>query len=411
MENKKIRHSLNKLISRSNDLDKFKKITPRTINTLLASGMADREVKHCNLLAFILNPKSNHHQRGTFLKIFFEDFLSKNPDCGLDLCSTFFLDYDEASVTTEYRIRNKSIDIIISIPRTSYSEKNKKPLNIIIEAKINSAEGKNQTNSYKEIIDEHFFDGDNIFIYICKPSASPPESESFYIYTWHSIYKLLKVFNENSESKKFKDLIDDYCELIEIKDMIESEERQQLIEIAKKFYSENQDAIDFIMDVAGSSQDKFIEISETISEINKNSMDINRDACNASVFRFSTKTVDNYFKGKNGSLYKTGESWTRTQRTAMFEVTSSLDKNENKIYHIHFKVGPLASEKRDDIIRSMRKELKNKSDFIGRVYASITSIKINSENSEIKQIVEKFIREIERAIENLAKNNILEKSS
>ena len=151
-------------------------------------GIEEKEVYMCKLLAELLNPKGSHGQKGLFLKLFFDKFLSSiNIDIGNIEVKT-----EELTNHLEEDKCRRRIDIRIKENRGFY---------IPIEVKINAYEQDSQCHDYLEQV-KKYYENRNIelqpmLIFITKTGNFPStiaESEKNKIVTisWEKICEWLQ---------------------------------------------------------------------------------------------------------------------------------------------------------------------------------------------------------------------------
>ena len=113
----------------------------------------NREIRHSNLLAWLLNPKENHNLGKTFISKFIENFVNMHikDDNAVKL---LLLNYDNFRIRREW----KNIDLLL------LNEEEK--VAFVIENKINTKEHDNQLERYYETSQEEFNDVDIYYIFL-----------------------------------------------------------------------------------------------------------------------------------------------------------------------------------------------------------------------------------------------------
>ncbi len=150
----------------SND---FKRLTYKKdeANIFKIINMADKEIVHSDMLAWLFNPYENHNLNDKVLKEILMQLSKKDAE----YINLLLLDYSDLEVYREYTVDNgRRIDIVME-------SKNNKVI-FIIENKIWSGEGDNQLEDYKNYIDEKYSDYNRIFLFLT------PEKERKEKYTF-----------------------------------------------------------------------------------------------------------------------------------------------------------------------------------------------------------------------------------
>lgn len=123
------------------------------LNIFETLGISKTEIRHSNMLAWLLNPNENHGIGDTFLKKFIQHIIYKNMSkCELNLFDIYSMDYYDFVVRREW----SNIDLLI------YSEENK--FVVCIENKIFSKESNHQLEKYLNIVNKEFNDFNKVFL-------------------------------------------------------------------------------------------------------------------------------------------------------------------------------------------------------------------------------------------------------
>ncbi|MGO1059539.1 PD-(D/E)XK nuclease family protein [Planococcus sp. FY231025] len=126
----------------------------KTFNPLKVLRMDNHEIRHSNVLAWLVDHEGNHGLNSVFLKKLISNLLMKPENDSFVSDSTFFLEtlamkYDDWKVQREKPTTKKRyIDLVLS------SEENKTV--IVIENKFYSSQSDNQLNDYLEYIKDTY---------------------------------------------------------------------------------------------------------------------------------------------------------------------------------------------------------------------------------------------------------------
>ena len=234
----------------SND---FKRLTYKKdeANIFKIINMADKEIVHSDMLAWLFNPYENHNLNDKVLKEILMQLSKKEAE----YISLLLLDYSDLEVYREYTIDNgRRIDILME-------SKNNKVI-FIIENKIWSGEGDNQLEDYKNYIDEKYSDYNRIFLFLT-PEKERKEKYKGYIHiTYSMIYSVLNcVLQENQIKFEISVIIRQYKEIIGryIMGSIDKE----MVDLCRKLYVEHKEALDKIMQYGNTTY----YLTEVINEI------------------------------------------------------------------------------------------------------------------------------------------------
>ncbi len=234
----------------SND---FKRLTYKKdeANIFKIINMADKEIVHSDMLAWLFNPYENHNLNDKVLKEILMQLSKKDAE----YINLLLLDYSDLEVYREYTIDNgRRIDILME-------SKNNKVI-FIIENKIWSGEGDNQLEDYKNYIDEKYSDYNRIFLFLT-PEKERKEKYKGYIHiTYSMIYSVLNcVLQENQIKFEIGVIIRQYEEIIGryIMGSIDKE----MIDLCRKLYVEHKEALDKIMQYGNTTY----YLTEVINEI------------------------------------------------------------------------------------------------------------------------------------------------
>ena len=234
----------------SND---FKRLTYKKdeANIFKIINMADKEIVHSDMLAWLFNPYENHNLNDKVLKEILMQLSKKDAE----YINLLLLDYSDLEVYREYTVDNgRRIDIVME-------SKNNKVI-FIIENKIWSGEGDNQLEDYKNYIDEKYSDYNRIFLFLT-PEKERKEKYKGYIHiTYSMIYSVLNcVLQENQIKFEIGVIIRQYEEIIGryIMGSIDKE----MIDLCRKLYVGHKEALDKIMQYGNTTY----YLTEVINEI------------------------------------------------------------------------------------------------------------------------------------------------
>lgn len=236
------------------------------------------EIRHSNMLAWLLNPKENHGLGDKVLRGVFQ-YLAKIPSYNEESLQLMTMDNYLFSVRREW----KNIDILI------ISEKQK--CVVCFENKIDSKENKGdeekqgQLKRYQNIIDKDYNGYSKYFIFLTPNGEAPSDTENWIIMDYNEIFDIIVNARKTSDlSNESAFLIDNYISLLRRKIV----EDPKLVEICNKIYKQHREALDLIFE---NKTDSVVEACENWIG-NKNFIKLKT---NNTVLSFATDNMENIF--------------------------------------------------------------------------------------------------------------------
>ncbi|MFA9397435.1 MAG: PD-(D/E)XK nuclease family protein [Clostridiaceae bacterium] len=369
------------------DMEIFEQIESKLsrFNVFETLGLVNTEIRHSNVLAWLLNPKENHGLGDVFIKKFIQTLFYLNKNIVLKSNLTLFdislMDYYDFNIRREWR----NIDIL------AVSDENK--LVLVIENKIWSKESNHQLKKYLDIVDKEFSGYSKIFVFLTPYGDSPSDENNWIIFNYKSVFDILSKSIElksESLSSSVKIFIEQYLEILGRYIVGDSE----LEKICREIYYKHQKALDLIFEY---KPDIYFEISEFIGETLEKYPNIIKDNSTKTYIRFITEDLDKIIEKK-------GKGWTASNRILLYEV-----QNVNEKVVLKLMIGP-----GEDKIRSKIFDIasQNKSLFkgqIGKLTTQYTQIlakellpknHINKSENNIEAIQKRIKSEIDKFINN-----------
>lgn len=159
---KNLRQSLTKL-SLDKDFAVLNNRLRREVNVFDVLKIADAEIRHSNVLAWLLDPNQSHGLGDTFVKAFFKQVTDKNPERGFDFRElNIYRERSHTDIMLEYNVWDKRIIICV-------------------ENKIHAGEGSGQLARYEKSVNEDYPDSDGwqkyfVFLTLDGHESSHPEN-------------------------------------------------------------------------------------------------------------------------------------------------------------------------------------------------------------------------------------------
>lgn len=178
------------------------------------------EIRHSNMLSWLLDANENHGLGDKFIKALFRMIVNNNSKH--NVFDMLLLDYYSFVIFREW----KNIDILL------ISKKEK--VLVAIENKVGSHEHNNQLDRYRTILDKEYGDYKKIFLFLTPDGEEPSDSENWEVITYQELVDELEMIIQNVE------LLPD-AEFQHIRTCVErlkrlEEEREKIYQSPKKDY-------------------------------------------------------------------------------------------------------------------------------------------------------------------------------
>lgn len=384
------------LIDFLKNIDVLESVLPQNeFNVFQTLKIVTNEIRHSNVIAWLLNPNESHGLKDHFVKKFIRSIYSKNHDKLKDqkLDGLYLWDFTHIDVLRE----KDNIDILLV--------DNYNGLIVAIENKINSKENGNQLFRYKEIVKNNYSSKDFKYIFVYLTVNQEESSEEVWVdESYKSIAELIESI-QHLLTEKVQLFVRDYLQILRREIM----EDEKLIELCKEIYRKHKNALDLIYEY---KPDIYLEISEAIKTRIHEEKKYTLNDSGKTIVRFSTpiiSKINDYFKDKAGV-------WVKDKSMILYEIKIS----ESKI-HIMIVVGPSKNqETRNRIIDFYFSNFNEKktytSEFTRLKTLELMRLKIDKESGnkffELEEVVldkiYAFTQEIDKIFE-VFTNSLFEK--
>lgn len=309
MENDK--DSLERFILNNPELEKLEGMLS-DFNLFETLNLIHAEIRHSNVLSWLLNPAQNHGLGSYFLNLFLKHFISENKSTieGVDIFKIEMLSYTDVEVRREW----KNIDILIII-----KEKDEN-LVIAIENKVKSAEHSDQLVRYREIVEKEFADYEQLFVYLT-PEPLLPSDENWVNFNYGTIASLIATTLSNKRNQLNETIyafIEQYNQILK-KHIVGNSEIEK---IAKQIYQKHKNALDIIFQY---KPDMASDISDYLQSLIHEDSNMIFDSAGKTLIRFSTPTIDS-------KIPKVSEGWLRSKRLVVYEFQNFDNKLMLRLY-------------------------------------------------------------------------------
>ena len=231
------------------DNQELEELTARlsAFNLFSVLRIADAEIRHSNVLAWLLTPGESHGLGPTFLRRFLSRLLMENEQAAVSLSPASFelLDFSDVEVRREWQ----NIDILAHSKTDGWA--------LLIENKIHSGEGKGQLLRYLDWVkrEKEFHNHQIIPVYLTLEGDNPSDeaAEAGYLPVSHvQVLELAERIVDQNRSRIPNDarvLLDHYLSTLRRLTM----QDQDLVNLCKNIYRKHRDAIDLIVEYGTAS--------------------------------------------------------------------------------------------------------------------------------------------------------------
>lgn len=196
------------------------------------------EIRHSNVLSWLLTPEGNHNIGNSFLKKILAEIILNNENIvtSLSVFDTEKMSYNDFEIKREWH----NIDIL------AINHKNK--ICIIIENKIYANESKGQLEKYYNVVKNEYKNYELIPVFLTLDGIEPSDIR-YGVLSYNQVLKILKFIvsiQKENMSEKVYDFINYYLKTLEILTM----EDQKIKQLCKEIYKDHKEALDLIYEYA-----------------------------------------------------------------------------------------------------------------------------------------------------------------
>lgn len=212
----------------------------RRFNPFKVLKIDDVEIRHSNMLAWLFSPKESHGFNDRFFKDFLINVLNSSEnqtrdDIDENIHAVILSNYNSITVLRE----QNNIDILCICHENN--------LVVLLENKVKSGEHSNQLSRYLRDVNSQY-SGYRIIPILLSVEGIKPSSVKYLAASYKQVLEvidhLLFIYKENI-TPSTREFILHYKQIVEEKTMTDP----NLLEIAKKIYKENKEAVDLIYSV------------------------------------------------------------------------------------------------------------------------------------------------------------------
>ena len=263
-----------------------------TINIFDILKISKAEIRHSNILAWLLNANESHGLSDGIIKDMLQTLIVNNKRIfaikEIGIIQVALIDYFSFNVLREFN----NIDILM------VSEKEK--IAICIENKVDTVEHDNQLEHYKEYMLTHYKEWKTIFIYLTPTGIDSSDTQNWIPLSYETVLEIIQknIYKATNIQPVAHLIISNYIDTIR-RSIVNDKELQQ---VSSEIYKKHKIALDLIFD---NRPDEAYNMYEKLMNYIKNRAEHNKDiipylavSSKGSVF-FTTPFIENEFPGNS----------------------------------------------------------------------------------------------------------------
>lgn len=310
------------------DIDCLSALENTTFNIFDVLKISRTEIRHSNMLAWLLNPNENHGYGHSFLSKLNSYMARADLVSDKDVFKLLTMKYSDVVVLREWQ----NIDILIESRDEKYV--------LCIENKVDSQDHSGQLDRYYNIIEEKYSDYTRIYLYLTPDGIAPLQDSNSawgcmkYEVIIDIISTILEKKPSNTEAEKF---IRSYLEMLRRETM----NNYEIVKLCQEIYKEHKIALNLIYE---NRPDRLLNVYEVFKEWCK-IKDIegvihwDEEKSSKSYVRFRTPFMDKLI------MKSEGVSGWNTKNHYYYEISSYCDKNDDIKYAIQLSFNSANLEK------------------------------------------------------------------
>lgn len=288
-------------------------------NLFEAVGAVRGELRHSNFLAYLLSPSRNHGLGSEPLLRFLRAVLSKmdpaqRPVRALELMVG---DLDTAVVHREW---NGVVDLLVEARHLD--------LVVLIENKVDTKASEGQLDRYKEMVDARYADRRRLYVYLT-PDGHAPDNGAYVAAGYDDVARVVEgIVADRPESGETGVILRHYVEMLR-RHIVPNQELQEL---ARALYERHKEAFDFVLKVRP-DKGSLLQVAKGLVD---DADGLVQDKATSSQLSFAPEA---WSKVRNLNACDPN-LWTKTGRTAVFEVKTYNAENYKYRVNLALVVGP-----------------------------------------------------------------------
>ncbi len=355
------------------DIDSLKQLDKWTsrVNLFDVLRITDNEIRHSNILAWLLDPNESHGLGDSFLRGFISGIaVSLEPqDQKVDVLKFLMQDYYSFQIHREY----KNMDLIIS------SEKEKTA--VIVENKIWASESKNQLKKYYERSRTEFPDYLILYVFLTPDGREASDPEWISLSYEEVLLALETAARGKNLDESVKVIVQDY--ILTVRRSILKETDNELKAICNKIYNDHKAALRLIFENVGIDNSFETEvICSTLQRLSEEGTIIYNNDLKR---QFFTAAMDEFLPPLDSADSSWGTKWVYYYW---------FERNDDKLI-IHFEIGAWGLSGEESLkARSLITAAKKSPKFVRykRLYRKDVRLKEDDYEESLQKAVGSLVR-------------------
>ncbi|WP_165045961.1 PD-(D/E)XK nuclease family protein [Adlercreutzia sp. ZJ138] len=342
-------------------------------------GIARTEIRHSNVLGWLLNPNENHGLGDAVVRGFLTYIATAGYD-SVDIFDALLLDCQDFTVWREWR----SIDILVVSAKERYV--------MCIENKIGTSEHDDQLNRYRRIVESQYPQYRHAYIYLSPNGVAPSDPQHWCAMSYRVVLDIIEVAKtKNRLLPDVELLIDNYIETIR-RDVVGDERLEQICE---EIYSKHRRALDLIYEHRPDKASSLTAIIRAWAEQRDSAGQIilDRSKCNKTYTRFTTPGMTAALPNAN----EPNSAWS-TRNHYFYEVVNNEGERFNSWISLSHKGADAALLSRFESLFKHASSYPNRANWAYHVPFSTADCIVDEEMSE-----DEIFQELDKQLEKLMK--------
>jgi len=338
------------------------------------------EIRHSNMLAWLLDPNENHGFGDDIIRRFVQFGAMESFNFSDEVFDILLKNCDDFFVQREWH----NIDILA----ISQSEK----LLLCIENKVYSSEHDDQLARYKQIVDDYYAGYKKLFIYLTPEGDESSDPNTWCKMSYQDVINIIELSkNKTALIPEVEVMINNYIEAIR-RDIVGDE---KLVQICTDIYKKHKRAIDLIIE---NKPDKASELSEVFVKWAKQKteeglIEVDLNKCEKRYIRYKTKAMSQFLPDSADP----NSGW-KTNNHYFYEIFN----NEGNDFYIKFEINSdnLTEKELENYNKILDKYLPNKNNenWRWRTIQKTNSKKVDEDDEE-----EDIIKKLDSCFEEMSK--------
>lgn len=372
-------------------IDSLRELEKTSFNVFDVLKISRTEIRHSNVLAWLLDPNGNHGYSHEFIALLNFSLVRAGLVSQKDEFKLLTMKYSDVVVLREWQ----NIDILIESKDEKYA--------LCIENKVDTQDHSGQLDRYYNIIQEKYPDYTKIYLYLTPEGIAPLQDSNcaWVCIKYETIIDIISMTLEKnyveSEATRF---IRSYLETLRRETM----ENNEIVKLCQQIYKEHKVALDLIFENRPDRLQNVFEIFKEWCRIKHKDGAIywDENKSSKSYVRFRTPLMDGLLKKSEGI-----SGWS-TNNHYYYEIASYCDKNDDVKYAIQlsFNSSNLETDNKqqiEEIIAFLqpKKVLKDNWQWRTAFKSNISTIKNGEalsedvdDNSDIFAALDKMLKKI-----------------